>query len=57
VAQRNFNVLVEVAIEKEKLVVKKSTPPVKKTVITKGKHVVLPEGSPPSIRSSARLMK
>jgi hypothetical protein len=48
---------VEAAIEKEKPVVKKSTPPVKKTVITKGKHVVVPEGSPPSIRRSARLMK
>jgi hypothetical protein len=57
VAQRNLNVLVEDSIEKEKPVVKKRTPPVKKTVITKGKHVVVPEGSPPSIRRSARLMK
>jgi hypothetical protein len=57
VAQRNLNVLVEAAIEKEKPVVKKNTPPVKKIVITKGKHVTVPEGSPPSTRRSVRLMK
>jgi uncharacterized protein YfcZ (UPF0381/DUF406 family) len=53
VAQRNLNVLVEAAIEKEKPIVKKSTPAVKKPVTTKGKHVVVPEGSPPSTRRSA----
>jgi hypothetical protein len=57
VAQRNLNVLVEAAIEKEEPVVKKSTPAVKKPVTTKGKHVVVLEGSPPSTRRSARLMK
>ena len=55
-AQRNLNVLVKDAIEKEEPVVKKSTPAVKKLVTTKGKHVVVPEGSPPSTKS-ARLMK
>jgi hypothetical protein len=56
-AQRNLNVLVEAAIEKEKPVVKKSTAPVKKPVTTKGKHVDVPKGSPPSTRRSVRLMK
>jgi hypothetical protein len=56
-AQRNLNVLVEAAIEKEKPVAKESIAPVKKHVTTKGKHVVVPKGSPPSTRRSVRLMK
>jgi hypothetical protein len=56
-AQRNLNMLVEAVIEKEKLVVKKRTPPINNLVMTKGKHFVVPEGSPPSTRRSARLMK
>jgi hypothetical protein len=51
------NVLIEVAIEIEEQVVKKSTPAVKKPVTTKEKHVVVLEGSPLSTRRSARLMK
>ena len=49
--------LVEVGIEKEKPIVKKSTPLVKNLVTTKGKDGVVPERSPPSIRRSSRLMK
>jgi predicted metalloendopeptidase len=56
-AQRNLNVLVEAAIEKEKPVAKESIAPVKKHVTAKGKHVVVPKGSPPSTRRSVRLMK
>jgi hypothetical protein len=56
-AQRNLNVLVEDAIEREEPVVKKSTPAVKKPITTKEKHVVVLEGSSPSTRRSARLMK
>jgi hypothetical protein len=56
-AQRNLNVLIEVAIQKEKPVVKKNTPLVKKTDITKGKHVVVTEGSPPFKIRSVKLMK
>jgi hypothetical protein len=57
VAQRNLNMLVEAAIKKEKLVVKKIILLVKKLVTTKGKHVDGPKGSPPSTRRSVRLMK
>jgi hypothetical protein len=56
-AQRNLNVLVEVAIEKEKPTVKKITFPVNKPVTTKGKHDDVPKGIPPSTRRSVRLMK
>jgi hypothetical protein len=56
-AQRNLNVLVEAAIEREEPVEKKSTPTVKKTTPAKEKHVVVLEGSSPSTRRSARLMK
>jgi len=56
-AQRNLNVLVEAAIEREEPVVKKSTPAVKKPITTKEKHVVLLEGSSPSTRRSDRLVK
>jgi hypothetical protein len=49
--------LVEAAIEREEPVVKKSTPAVKKTIPTKEKHAVVLEGSSPSTRRSARLMK
>jgi hypothetical protein len=56
-AQRNLNVLVEAAIEREEHVVKKNTPAIKNPVTTKETHVVVLEGSPPSIRRSARLMK
>jgi hypothetical protein len=57
VAQRNLNVLVEAAIEREEQVVKKSTPAVKKPITTKEKHVFVLERIPPSTRRSARLMK
>jgi hypothetical protein len=57
VAHRNLNILVEASIEKEKPSAKKSTPPVKKHVTTKGEHVDVPKGSPPSIRRSVSLMK
>jgi hypothetical protein len=56
-AQRNLNVLVEVVIEREEPIEKRSTPIVKKTTHTKEKHVVVIECSSPSIRRSARLMK
>ena len=56
-AQRNLNVLVEAAIEKEKPTTKESIVLVKKHVTTKGKHVDVPKGSPPSTRRSVRLMK
>jgi hypothetical protein len=42
VAQRILTVLVEDVIEKEKPVVKKSTPPVENPVTTKEKHVAMP---------------
>jgi hypothetical protein len=64
-AQRNLNVLVEAAIEKEKPTTKESIAPVKKIVTAKGKkpiiakekHTVVPKGSPPSTRRSVKLMK
>jgi hypothetical protein len=56
-AQRNLNVLVEAAIEKEKPATKESIVPVKKPITVKGKHIVVPKGSPPSTRGSVRLMK
>ena len=56
-AQRNLNILVEAAIEREEPVVKKNTLVVKKPITTKEKHVAMLEGSPPSTRRSARLMK
>jgi hypothetical protein len=56
-AQRNLNVLVEAAIEKEKPTAKESIAPVKKPVTAKGKKPVVPKGSPPSTRRSVRLMK
>jgi hypothetical protein len=49
-AQRNLNVLVEVAIEREEPVVKKSTPTVKKTILAKEKHTAMIEGSSPATR-------
>jgi hypothetical protein len=55
-AQRNLNVLVEAAFEKEKPVAKESITPMKKHVTAKGNHVMVPKGSPPSTRS-VRLMK
>jgi hypothetical protein len=56
-AQINLNVLVEDAIEREEPVVNKSTHAVKKPITTKEKHVAVLEGSSPSTRRSARLMK
>jgi hypothetical protein len=56
-AQRNLNVLVEAAIEKEKPIAKESITVVKKLVTTKGKHGDVPKGNPPSTRRSIRLMK
>ena len=56
-AQRNLNVLVEVAIEREEPVEKKRTPTIKKTTPAKEKHATMTKGSSPSTRRSARLMK
>ena len=55
VAQRNLQVLVEVAIEKETPTVKESIAPLKKPVISKRKKSVVPNEDPPSIRKSVRL--
>ena len=55
--QRNLNVLVEAAIEKEKPIAKESIALVKKLVTAKGRHVFVPKGIPPSTRRSFRLMK
>jgi hypothetical protein len=56
-AQRNLNVLVEAAIEREEPINKKRTPTVKKTTPAKEKHDAMLEGSYPSTRRSDRLMK
>jgi hypothetical protein len=56
-AQRNSNVLVQAAIERDEPVVKKSTPVVNKSIPTKEKHVVMIEGCSPATRRSVRLMK
>jgi chromosome segregation ATPase len=56
-AQRNLQVLVEAAIEKEKPTAKESIAPVKKPATAKGKKPVVPKGGPPSPRRSVRLMK
>ena len=56
-AQRNLNVLVEGDFEKEKPVAKECISPVKNFFTAKGKHVVVPKGSPPSTRRSVRLME
>jgi hypothetical protein len=55
--QRNLNILVEAAIEREEPVEKKRTPTVKKTTPAKEKHAAMTKGSSPSTRRSARLMK
>ena len=61
VAQRNLQVLVEAAIEKETLIAKESIAPLKKLVTAKRKKPVVPKEGPPSprksVRLSARLMK
>jgi hypothetical protein len=57
VAQRNLNVLVEDAIEKEKPVVKKFIHAIKKLVTTEGNQAFVPDGIPPSTRRSVKLMK
>jgi hypothetical protein len=49
-AQRNLNVLVQVAIERDEPTVKRSIP-------TKETDVAMIEGSSPATRRSARLMK
>ena len=56
-AQRNLNVLVEAAIEKEKPLAKEIIDPMKKPATAKGKHTVVPKGTHPSTRRSVRLMK
>jgi hypothetical protein len=56
-AQRNLDVLVEAAIEREEPIVKKNTPAFKNSINTKEKHDVVLEGSPPSTRRSIRSMK
>ena len=56
-AQKNLNVMVEAAIEREEPVVKKSTPAVKKSIHAREKHVVMIEGRSPATRRSARLLK
>jgi hypothetical protein len=55
VAQRNLQVLVEAAIEKETLAVNESTTPLKKPIIAKRKNSIVPNEDPPSIRKSMRL--
>jgi hypothetical protein len=55
VAQRNLQVLVEAAIEKETPTVKESIAPLKKPVIAKRKKSVVPNEDPPSTRKSVRL--
>jgi hypothetical protein len=49
-AQRNLEVLIESSIEQEKPTAKESVVLVKNPTTAKGKHVVLPKGSPPSTR-------
>jgi hypothetical protein len=49
-AQRNLNVLVQAAIERDEPAVKRSTP-------TKERDVAMTEGSSPATRRSARLRK
>jgi hypothetical protein len=55
VAQRNLQVLVEAAIEKETPIVKEITTPLKNPVIAKKKKSVVPNEDPPSTRKSVRL--
>jgi hypothetical protein len=55
VAQRNLQVLVESAIEKETPVVKENKTPLRKPVIAKRKKSVVPNEDPPSTRKSVRL--
>jgi hypothetical protein len=55
VAQRNLQVLVEAAIEKETPTVKESIAPLKKPVIAKRKKPVVPNEDPPPTRKSVRL--
>jgi hypothetical protein len=57
VAQRNLQVLVEAAIEKETPTTKESIAPLKKPVTVKRKKHVVPKEDPPSPRKSVRLMK
>ena len=56
-AQRNLNVMVEAAIERDEPVVMKSTPVVKRSIPAKEKHAAMIEGSSPTTRRSAMLMK
>jgi predicted RNase H-like nuclease (RuvC/YqgF family) len=55
VAQRNLQVLVEAAIEKETPTAKESIAPLKNPVIAKRKKLVVPKEDPPSTRKSVRL--
>jgi hypothetical protein len=55
VAQRNLQVLVEAAIEKETPTAKESIAPLKKPVTAKRKKPVVPKEDPPSPRKSVRL--
>jgi hypothetical protein len=54
VAQRNFQVLVEAAIEKETPTTKESITPLKKLVTAKRKNPVVPKEDPPPPRKSVR---
>ena len=56
-AQRNLQVLVEVAIEKETPATKESIAPLKQPITAKNKKLVVPKEDPPSPRKSVRLMK
>ena len=56
-AQRNLQVLVEAAIEKETPTTKESIAPLKENVTAKRKKPDVPKEDPPSTRKSVRLMK
>jgi hypothetical protein len=57
VGQRNLQVLVEDAIEKETPTTKESISPLKKHVTSKRKNPIVPKEDPPSPRKSVRLTK
>jgi hypothetical protein len=54
-AQRNLQVLIEAAIEKETLVAKERIAPLKKPITTKINNPNVPKEDPPSTRKSVRL--
>jgi hypothetical protein len=57
VDQRNLQVLVEAAIEKETQTTMESIAPLNKPVTAKRKKPFVPKEDPPSPRKSVRLMK